>query len=271
MSDTTPAICPTCGSTGRFAFAEPHWGVYRCTNGACGLAFAHPQPSDAWLDTQYANDYAHAEEATGHGSTPEPYVHVLLDAVEARTGPLRGRHVLDFGAGIGTIAGVLLARGAAVEAVEQSEAGRAQIRSVGGLPVANTVAGLRDVGGGPPYDVIVMVEVIEHLRDPKATLIELRSMLSADGVMFLTTPNLGSLRSRLEGARWVNVASPTHLLYFDAHSLRATLRAAGFDRIETIPEAARHPEQPARRRLLQRVLQPLGLDGGLQVLARPAA
>lgn len=267
MTTSTDAAvaCLTCGGPAAFAFMTLEQAVYRCSDRACGLTFDHPQPSDATLEASYALDYATAQAA---GCTPVADAEAIVDAIVGRIGPLRGRRVLDFGAGVGTVSGALRRVGADVVAIETAPEGRARIAAELGIAAFADVATMRAAGDAEPFDLIVMVEVIEHLRDPRATLAEVRELLGEDGWILITTPNLGSLQFRLKGARWYNVASPVHIVYFDARSLAATLMAAGFQDIRPIPEAAQHPGQGIARRSIQGGLRPLGLGGGLQVTAR---
>lgn len=268
MTTSTDAVvaCLTCGGPATFAFLTLQQAVYRCEDRACGLAFDHPQPSDADLDAAYALDYATEQAA---GCTPVADAQAIVHAIEARMGSLRGRRILDFGAGIGTVTGGLHRAGADVVAIETAPQGRARIVADVGIPSFPDLAALISSGTADrPFDLVVMVEVIEHLRDPRAVLAEIRELLVEGGWILITTPNLGSLQFRLKGPRWSNVASPVHIVYFDARSLTATLRAAGFGDERRIHDAAQHPGQGLGRRIIQRGLRPIGLGGGLQVTAR---
>lgn len=266
MAPQSRPNCPTCGSRTEYAFDLPERTVVKCTNPRCTLHFCHPQPDDDALTALYQADFAPGARP-GHGSTPPAYARTLVRALSGATGTLAGRRVLDFGAGIGNVSAALREAGADVVAVEPSPEGRARTMAQAGILA---VAGLSELGPRV-FSLIVMVEVIEHLRNPRAVLETLRTMVEADGQLFVTTPNLASLRARLEGPAWPNVATPHHLFYFTKRSLDHTLRAAGFDRIAPVPGAGRHHELPLSRQVVQAALRPFGLDGGLQVLASPGA
>ena len=70
------------------------------------------------------------------------------------------------------------------------------------------------------FNVVALLDVIEHADDPVALLTAARERLAAGGVIVLQVPNYDSLLMRLEGD-----ASPVlchgHWNYFDAASLRA--------------------------------------------------
>lgn len=259
------ATCLTCGGPAKYAFLTLAQPVFRCRDRACGLAFDHPQPSDEELGAAYALDYAAADAA---GCTPVAEARTIADAIVSRMGPLRGRRVLDFGAGIGRLTAELARAGAEVVAIETAPVGRARIQADVGVMAFPDLTQMVAAGAGGPFDLVVMVEVVEHLRDPRAVLAQVRELLVDGGWILITTPNLGSLQFRLKGPRWYNVASAVHIVYFDARSLAATLVAAEFAEIQPIAQAARHPGQSVVRRTIQSGLSPIGLGGGLQITAR---
>lgn len=50
---------------------------------------------------------------------------------------------------------------------------------------------------GKRYDAIVAIEIIEHLENPYSFLRECAKLLKPDGLLFVTTPNVESMASRL--------------------------------------------------------------------------
>jgi 2-polyprenyl-3-methyl-5-hydroxy-6-metoxy-1,4-benzoquinol methylase len=75
------------------------------------------------------------------------------------------------------------------------------------------------------FDLILLIEVIEHLDDPLLLLRALREHLMPDGRIFLTTP-CGRLRS---GSIKTNAYdTPEHVQFFTERSLCTALLSAGF-------------------------------------------
>jgi len=68
------------------------------------------------------------------------------------------------------------------------------------------------------FDVVVMSELIEHVQSPQRFFKRAEELLDAGGVLYLTTPNFGSLARRMLGNTW-SVIHPEHIGYFE----RATL------------------------------------------------
>jgi 2-polyprenyl-3-methyl-5-hydroxy-6-metoxy-1,4-benzoquinol methylase len=259
--------CPSCGGPARAAFRLADRGVFVCGRFDCRLQFAHPQPSDQQL-TAYYTQYYYGSGSPILENSPEPYLRQIVAELPGQIGPLRGKRVLDFGCGIGTLCRLLLGAGAAVEAVEADPRARETVAQELGIAIA---ADLREIGQRVPpstYDVITMIDVVEHVRAPAETLCELRRLLKPDGFLFLSTPDVDSLRARLEGKRWSSYQNPTHLFYFNRAALRRVLREAGYDGLLVWQPIISYPQHGRVRRMLQSRLQQLGLDGALRIVAR---
>jgi 2-polyprenyl-3-methyl-5-hydroxy-6-metoxy-1,4-benzoquinol methylase len=69
-------------------------------------------------------------------------------------------------------------------------------------------------------DVIVMLDVLEHLRDPYGTLSACAKKLNPGGIIVLTTGDFGSSLARLTGAKWRLMTPPQHQWFFTAESIR---------------------------------------------------
>ena len=118
------------------------------------------------------------------------------------------------------------------------------------------------------YDVIALLDVIEHCGDPLRTLRLARQLVVPGGVLCLTTPNvqgliprLGRLKRRAIGREeaFLSPPPPFRLFGFGRQSLRILLARCGFDlqRIQTLSSidtvaatVKRTPGQAAIVRLL---------------------
>jgi 2-polyprenyl-6-hydroxyphenyl methylase / 3-demethylubiquinone-9 3-methyltransferase len=112
-----------------------------------------------------------------------------LDPRERR--PLAGRRALDAGCGAGLLSEPLARLGAEVTAVDAAAENIAAARDHAagqGLAIdyrAGEVAHL----AGAQFDLIVSMEVVEHVTDPGAFIRMLAGLLSKGGLLVLSTPN----------------------------------------------------------------------------------
>ena len=254
------SFCPLCRSVSIQSLYEAV-RVWNCLK--CGLSFRNPQPNNDELADLYLQSYDAANISAGTtrmaGTTlslARRYVRCL-----SKTQELRGKAVLDFGAGLGTMSIALMEYGAEVVAVEPFA--RHECEKVG----IKTYRSLGDLPEGSRFDAIVAVDVVEHLHLPWVTLKELRALLSPTGWLYVATLNANGLNARISGARWREIVKPTHLIFFNQRTLEHTLKEAGFQHFFRLKWFIRYSNNPAII-LLHWLLQHTGLDGELKYLAQ---
>ncbi|MFN0068921.1 MAG: methyltransferase domain-containing protein [Limisphaerales bacterium] len=107
--------------------------------------------------------------------------------------------------------------------LRQAEA--AGLRCVTGN-VETDVSALRDGG----HEFIMLRQLIEHLRDPRAALRQLLPKLAPGGVLYVETPNRGGWDHRLFRRRfWGGYHIPRHFHLFTQESLGGLLRECGYE------------------------------------------
>lgn len=118
----------------------------------------------------------------------------LVTQVIPRYAPIVGRAV-DLGAGGGALTQYLRDRGWEVTGVDRDVT---QWRS--SAPVVAADLDRADLTSmlGNDYDLVLAVEIIEHLEAPIAFLRAVKALLGPSGIAVVATPNLDSLASRLK-------------------------------------------------------------------------
>jgi 2-polyprenyl-3-methyl-5-hydroxy-6-metoxy-1,4-benzoquinol methylase len=92
--------------------------------------------------------------------------------------------------------------------------------------------------GEEKFDVIVAADVLEHLRDPLATLTALRGYLADDGAFVISIPNVahGSVRLALLAGHFrygdIGLLDSTHLRFFTRESFEQLLDEAELGLVE---------------------------------------
>jgi SAM-dependent methyltransferase len=149
-----------------------------------------------------------------------------------------GGRFLDVGCGRGEVVRAAQARGWDAEGCDLSADFVRYAREVNGVRAhAATLEQMHYPDAS--FDVVTLVEVIEHLYDPAETVRELGRVVKPGGVVYISTPNeesvyqsLGNLYYKARGLDWVVNLCPTWNLYhiqgFSPRSLRYVLDRNGF-------------------------------------------
>jgi 2-polyprenyl-3-methyl-5-hydroxy-6-metoxy-1,4-benzoquinol methylase len=78
------------------------------------------------------------------------------------------------------------------------------------------------------FDVVTMIEFLEHMPAPNKFLQSAARWLRPGGLLYITTPNANSLNRRLLGLQWSIFSPPEHVTILTSRGLRAALAKAGF-------------------------------------------
>jgi 2-polyprenyl-3-methyl-5-hydroxy-6-metoxy-1,4-benzoquinol methylase len=219
-SRTGLADCPSCGSThvaliGRipdaFGFggvsldtAIPGGSLHECPQ--CHLLFRHPRLAKDQLDRLYR---AAAVDIWQDSATQRPDWERAAHHIRAM-GP--DRTILDVGCFDGGFLAFLgdAYRRSGIE-IQPQAAQRAADRGVEivGSDLA-TLDGLRN-----RYDVVVALDVIEHVADPKAFLRALASVTKPEGTIIIATGNTDALPWKIMGGQYWYCSIAEHIAFIN--------------------------------------------------------
>lgn len=80
----------------------------------------------------------------------------------------------------------------------------------------------------PPFDLVCLWHVLEHLHDPRRALAAAYERLAPGGRLVVGTQNFDALSRHLTGPRWPLNDVPRHLLHFTPATLAPLVTRAGF-------------------------------------------
>jgi SAM-dependent methyltransferase len=201
-------------STDRF---DRYGQIVRCRG--CGLVYTNPRPLSAGIRQGYRTtvDPEYSDEDCSRSINAHLSLHTLKRF--AKSGRL-----LDVGCATGFF---LNAARLDFETlgVEPSEWAADYARTRLRLDVVT--GNLEDVTlDASSFDVVTLVDVVEHFTDPKASLLRIAGLLKPGGWLYLVTPDIGSVSARLLRGRWWGLR-PAHLYYFSPKTLRPMLESVG--------------------------------------------
>lgn len=81
------------------------------------------------------------------------------------------------------------------------------------------------------FDVIILEQVLEHIDDPKAAILEMKKYLNEDGIICIGVPDAGGFLSNVDFYRQF---SSEHINYFSEGAMTNLLNVCGFSKIQVV-------------------------------------
>jgi len=81
------------------------------------------------------------------------------------------------------------------------------------------------------FSAITMIELIEHLKDPKSVIETCYKLLKPNGLLVIQTANMEGLQAKRLKDKY-NYFLPGHLSYFSKRNLTMLLKEVGFDYVK---------------------------------------
>jgi 2-polyprenyl-3-methyl-5-hydroxy-6-metoxy-1,4-benzoquinol methylase len=215
------AACLACGCFARarrFTLAEP-WRIDECSS--CGMHTLEPRPDEVVLE----------EFNSGEGY--EGAFDLETEMLEASRRTLRtlehhapGRRLLDVGSGPGFLLRAARERGWDAVALDPSPFAVAQARKAGFEAHQGM---LEDVPlEAASFDALALLQVIEHVTDPRPLLAACHRLLKPGGALVVATPNPASLLADTKREGFNYWIPPVHCVWYPPAALTMILERNGF-------------------------------------------
>lgn len=222
--------CFLCGSSTvrRKFLVKREFAYYRCM--ACGAYALEHIPDD--LNAYYGKGYFTGDitldgyvdyEAEKRQSihTFEKYLDRIADvAPDAKT-------LFEAGCATGFFLNLARARGFIVEGSDVSEYGVEEAKKKGLCVYKRTLQ--EQAKAGSKYDVVVLLDTLEHLTDPLGDISAIHTLLNPGGIVAFTSPDAGSVWAKAWGKRWHAFVPPQHIHLFSLRNITDVLNKPGFE------------------------------------------
>lgn len=205
--------------------------LVRCRQ--CGLMYLNPRPSPEEMARYYPEDYAPHQPVDGHPSVIARLeywygMYKPCRAINARTYGKGGR-LLDVGCSTGRFLDAMRRRGNwEPYGVEISANAARCARERLGLDV---FVGTLHQAHYPDrfFDAVTMWNVLEHLHQPRATLVEIARIAKPGSLLAISIPNPDCIEARLFGRYWAGFDAPRHLYIYSRQTVKKVLALTGFE------------------------------------------
>ena len=229
-------ICLACSSSDVVHWADARdveyksvperYAYYRCR--ACGALSIDPVPADRLSQIYPASYYSFHPAGRGVVDRVKDWLDRRWFRRIAGSVPGRSLASLDIGGGNGHQSSSLRAADPRIHRtviVDLDEHAATAARARGHEYVRGRI---EDAVIAGQFDLILLLNLIEHVRDPLAVLRKARSLLLPGGRLVIKTPNHRSLDARLFRARnWGGYHCPRHWVIFTRESFERIAARAG--------------------------------------------
>lgn len=231
----SPPTCPVSRSTTSQPLCQVNgFDIWRCPETATD--FVWPMPDDATLKNLYDREaWFEGGETGGYQNYDEqtaPSLHLVTSLLARFPAGKRTLSILDVGCGYGNHLRLAADQHWKCFGVEPSAHARtvAQERHGDRMSIVERAEDLLP----QRFDLILMLEVIEHLRDPYSLFFTLfgRGAIGPETVVVITTPNARSNEAVEAPGTWAYRHPPSHLVYYSAKSLELLLRRLMFKDVQ---------------------------------------
>ncbi len=239
------AACNLCGSVdSRHLFTKRDWHLRRCDG--CGLVRLDPLPNPAQIAAWYAPTAGYQLARLQGSNRYTRWEQQRSDLLASITGapPRADARLLDVGCSTGDFLERARRRGWSAQGIELAKHLATFARVKRGLPVEHGgIDAIVSRFGDASFNTITLWDVIEHLPNPLDAMHLLHRALEPGGTLYVSTPNLDGwvprfhwrfLRPATE--MWPHPEPPLHLYQFSRATIARLFRAAGFSRVELLPD-----------------------------------
>lgn len=241
----THTVCPLCSSekisevfpAKDYTVSKEFFTIWHCHQ--CTGRFTQAVPDEKSIEPFYQ-----AEEYISHTETSAGLINSLYHRVRKITlkmkwrliesvSPIRKGHLLDYGAGTGSFAAAMAAKGWKVTALEPDGKARETGRQKYGMEILPSSAiGEQAIQS---VDIISLWHVLEHLHPLQERLADFHRILSTGGRLVIAVPNYTSYDARIYGEYWAAYDVPRHLYHFSPAALKLLMEAHNFEIVSHHP------------------------------------
>jgi SAM-dependent methyltransferase len=230
--DPVKLNCEFCGSQNIYKYhtADNGTQIFKCGN--CKIQFMNPQYTDEHLSNYYSTYIRDESKIEDELIKSHTYCLSLVEAFLPKRGNL-----LEIGSGNGYLLTVAKERGwiPLGHEIDCESAGKVSVKI--GMKILCGEFTALEINN--KFDAVIMLHVLEHLKDPVKHIKKINSVLKNSGILFIALPNIqsrsGLFKFGLEKLKIKrrNVAAyydtDHHLWYYTPFTIRKFLEMSGFE------------------------------------------
>jgi len=214
-------LCNLCGLKNRVVlFNKGDLKIVKCTS--CGLIYTSPRLTKREVSKIYAtfNTEVSSKEVYLFERDSKKRIARIMKLKSA------GK-LLEVGCSFGYFLNTAKKRGFDVYGIELSKKAVSIGRKKYGLKNVYSKE-LEKFNTNIKFDVVTMYHTLEHVPDPRKSILYINKLLKYDGLLVIEVPDVGSFKAKLLKEKWVAYDFNLHYYYFSYKTLRQLLEICGF-------------------------------------------
>jgi len=236
--DVQTTRCPLCESSNELVlYSFGPCNIVTCKQ--CSLVYLNPRLKESIMRSMYqSNAYFFQKGSAGYHdyALQEKSLRLTFQRFLSelhKRGMTSGR-LLEIGTGYGYFLDEAKKYFSHISGIELSETAAIYAKKLSGGDIHNgTVSAMP--AEWTDLDIIVLINVIEHVYEPVEFLLYIKQKLRNGGRIVIGTPDIGSFWFRILRKRWPSFKIPEHVTFYSKKTLTVLMQKPGFTQIQEIP------------------------------------
>jgi 2-polyprenyl-3-methyl-5-hydroxy-6-metoxy-1,4-benzoquinol methylase len=217
--------CPLCGNAQeKFLFSKNNFRIVRCEH--CTLVYVNPRLTEKAAKRLYNENVISPMQYYQQTRKSDLTTFKKRWRLIEKFVKNRGK-VLDVGCNVGTFLEVAKNAGWDCYGLDINRSVEEECKRKG---ISISMSSLEKAKFPQEFfDVIILNDVLEHTTTPTTMIAAAHRLLKKEGILFIVTPNIGSVTFRCLGRHWHHLKPNEHLTYFSKKTTRILLKKFEFN------------------------------------------
>ncbi len=235
--------CPKCNNVDfklfiqcvDFTVTKEEFNIINCTQ--CHFKFTNPRPDSVEINKYYQSNEYISHSNSKKGILNKIYHFIKKIAINRKIELIASlgtsnKNILDIGCGTGSFLGAIKNHGWTVTGIEPNKAARELAKDTFLFPVYEET----EINSFPKgsFSVITLWHVLEHVHLLKQRIIEIYTLLEADGFAIIAVPNYTSWDAQYYKKYWAAYDVPRHLYHFSPEALKDLFKIQKLEHVKSI-------------------------------------
>ncbi|MBI2673310.1 class I SAM-dependent methyltransferase [Candidatus Woesearchaeota archaeon] len=217
--------CVICNKdNSEFLFERDGFKIVKCKS--CGLIYVNPRLNMKRLNEMYNKNEISPKDY--YLENKESEARILERRINFIKKHKSKGKLLDVGCSIGTFLAIAKKHGFDAYGIDINKSAVEYAKNLGLNAEVKDLSSFKDKS----FDIVILNDVLEHVENPIKMLKDIKRIMKEDGILEISTPNIGSILANISGKKWLHIKPNEHLYYFSPKTLAKILELSSFNLVE---------------------------------------